>query len=387
MREYQWEQRGTEWIDAALSLQNFGELLSRIAHDSTSSLCFRESSGAIFTASSDPEFIENVEAYPLQELFRHYEVDRIVDNDVPLGHLITEKTPPLSANSPLRKAAILAVKIHAIRRKSNAEYRISIESDILQRLLLRNTKLRKILEEFDGKIFPLDKNSLVAVIGFKKRNSERARLEDRALSNMEEKFSRFFRRYMSWQEKQRLVIAVTPQFPMDETAVCDFIVQTIENLKELHGENEPYTDVCMGIGSCKEELQALPESYEEANRAFHVAVLEAGAWWRRWGDLGSYRLLTIFAEHSESDLFIENTLGELARKNLPTEHLVLLDTIRELDRHAWNLKQTSVFMNLHYNTLKYRYHRIEEVLDVNLNDAHTRFNLSFAVKLLAMKGR
>lgn len=381
------EQTGTAWIDAALSLQNFEELLARIAADSAASLCFRESGGAVFIASSDSAFIENVETYPLQELFRHYEVERITDNDTLLGHLITQQGHASQAQAPLKRAAVLAVRIHAIRRRSSAERRLSIESDILQRLLTRNTKLQKILEEFDGKIFPLERNSLVAVIGFKKQSSERARLEDRALSNIEEKFSRFFRRYMSWHEKQRLVVAVTPQFPMDANAALDFMVQTIENLKTLCTENESYADLCMGIGSCKEELGALPESYEEANRAFHVAVLGANIWWRRWEELGSYRLLTIFSEHPESDLFIENTLGELSRKNLPTEYMVLLETIRGLDRHAWNLKQTSVAMELHYNTLKYRYHRIQEVLGIDLNEAQARFNLSFAVKLLAMKGR
>lgn len=384
MNGHRQAQQGTAWIEAALNLQDFEALLSRIAADTASSLCFRESGGAVFLSSQDSDFIENVETYPLQELFRYYEVERITDNDTLLGHLITTK----AATSPaLRKSAALAIKIHAIRRRSSAERQMSIESDILQRLLTRHTKLRKILEEFDGKIFPLEQNSLVAVISFRKRHSGRTRLENRALASLEEKFSRFFRRYMSWQEKQRLVIAITPQFPMDGNAAVDFIVQTIENLKAACAENESFADICMGVGTCKEDLHMLPESYDEATRAFHVAVLDRQNWWRRWDGLGSYRLLTIFAEHPEADLFIENTLGELARKNLPAEHLILLDTIRELDRCAWNLKQTSVSMGLHYNTLKYRYCRIQEVLGVSLGDAHTRFNLSFAVKLLAMKGR
>lgn len=388
MKERNPEQQGTGWINAAISLQSFDELLYRIAADSVASVCFRESGGAVFIASTDKKFIENVEAYPLQELFRYYQVDRITDNDALLGYLITKTEHSALTRPAWVETAILAVKIHSIIRKSSAERRLSISSDILQRLLTRNTKLRNILDEFDGKIFPLDMNSLVAVIGFKKRSMDRLRLEDRALSNLEEKFSRFFRRCMlSWHEKQRLVIAVTPQFPMDDAAACDFIVHTIDNIKDICAGNELYADIRMGIGSCKEELQALPESYEEANRAFHVAVLDQDKWWRKWDDMGSERLLTIFANHPESDLFIETVLGEFARKNLSTEYLILLDTIRQLDRRAWNLKQASISMEVHYNTLKYRCCRIREILDIDLNDARTRFDLSLAIKLLTLKGR
>lgn len=376
-----------EWIEIAFSVRNFEELLSKIAADTKSSVCFRMPNGGVFVASEDVEFMEDVETYPLQELFRGYLVDRVADSDTLLGYLVTCKSSPLLSDSSLRNVAMQAIKIYAIRRRSDIERRLSVTSDILRRLLTRNGKLSKIMEALDDHPFPLDQNSLVAVIGFKKMIPDREQIENKILANLEERFSRFFRRYMSWHEKQRLVIAVTPQFPMDDNTTCDFIAQTIENLKEIYAENEVYSDICLGIGSCKVDLQFLPESYEEANRAFRVAVLGQDTWWLKWNNMGSYKLLTIFVEHLESDNFIENTLLELVRKNPTAEYVVLLDTIRELDRHAWNLKRTSLSMYIHYNTIKYRYHRIQEILGIDLNDASTRFNLSLAVKLLMLKGR
>lgn len=41
-------------------------------------------------------------------------------------------------------------------------------------------------------------------------------------------------------------------------------------------------------------------------------------------------------------------------------------------------------MYIHYNTIKYRYRKIAEILDVDLEDIEERFIISMSIKLIRM---
>ncbi|MCC8179002.1 MAG: helix-turn-helix domain-containing protein [Cloacibacillus sp.] len=64
-----------------------------------------------------------------------------------------------------------------------------------------------------------------------------------------------------------------------------------------------------------------------------------------------------------------------------------MDTLECIEKNSWNLKQSSVEMNFHYNTLKYRYQRIQEILDIDLALPVNRFNVALALKLYSLRGR
>ena len=51
----------------------------------------------------------------------------------------------------------------------------------------------------------------------------------------------------------------------------------------------------------------------------------------------------------------------------------------------WNLKKASEQLYIHYNSMKYRYRRICEVLGKRLDDADEKLNIEIALKLDAMR--
>lgn len=62
--------------------------------------------------------------------------------------------------------------------------------------------------------------------------------------------------------------------------------------------------------------------------------------------------------------------------NNKTEYFKTLNYIIEAD---WNLKIASENMYIHYNTIKYRFSKIKDILNCDLNDRNTKFKLEMAV--------
>lgn len=97
-----------------------------------------------------------------------------------------------------------------------------------------------------------------------------------------------------------------------------------------------------------------------------------------WEDIGFLRLFGDHLDPVECRSFVESILGKeiLCPKN---EHL--LRTLSTLDSKQWNLKATSEALFLHYNTIKYRLRKIENLIGRKIGSQETRLNISIAVRL------
>ncbi|WP_455598272.1 PucR family transcriptional regulator [Cloacibacillus sp.] len=375
-------------VDVALTADSFQELLRKIAENLKSPACFKDANGTIYIESDDHVFSEQVGAYPLEELRQRYFIEKIRDGERLLGHFLLPKDYAADIDGRI-DSAVLSIRVYCARKRAESERRQSAESDVLQRFLTGKLRLERAAAEFKERPFPLERGSMVAVIGYGKSQRDRSLKESEALSAIDEKFGRFFKRYVAWHERKKIVIAFTPQFPMDEGAACDFIEYTIENIKKRDETGEMFENLRVGFSSIKNDTEDLPKSYEEAEMAFRAACLLSGGgeWCRAWRSLGAMRLLMLFAGHPETDRFVESVLGKLITESPKGEYENLLDTLECIEKNSWNLKQSSVEMNFHYNTLKYRYQRIQEILDIDLALPVNRFNVALALKLYSLRGR
>lgn len=373
-------------IDIALSVDSLQELIIIICERLSLPICFKDTNGAMYIESNDPLFTEHMASYPLEELRLRYFISKICERERVFGYLLLPKSL-VDGKEELVNASILAIRVYCVRKRAEAGRLQSAESDLLQRFLTRKLRIEKVLEEFKGRPFPLEGNSMVAVIGLGKNLYGKNTKEHEALVILDEKFGRFFKRYVTWHERNKIIIAFTPQFPMDEEAACDFIVFTLENVKKREETKEIFENLYAGFGSVKKQIEELPESYDEAERAFRAACLKEDGWWRRWPSLGALRLLMLFADHAEADKFIQSILGKLIGDDMKGECKELFLTLQFIENNSWNLKQTSTEMNFHYNTLKYRYQRIQEILNLDLTRQNNRFNIALALKLYSLRGK
>ena len=52
---------------------------------------------------------------------------------------------------------------------------------------------------------------------------------------------------------------------------------------------------------------------------------------------------------------------------------------------GWNLKEASEKLYIHYNSMKYRYRKICQILEMNLQEQEQRLNLELALKLYQIR--
>lgn len=142
----------------------------------------------------------------------------------------------------------------------------------------------------------------------------------------------------------------------------------------------PFT-VTIGIGDYKKGIQQMSESWLEAKKAVAISqnlyrenVLSV------YEDLGAYKLLILVGQSEEAKEFERIYVQKLESYD-QIHNAELLHTAIYLIMNGWNLKITSQKLFIHYNSMKYRYQKICQILDVNLNDTNQRFNFEVAIKL------
>lgn len=368
-------------INTALTADMPQELLREIGKEFGCSVCFKDVNGAVYIESEDPSFCEHVRTYPLETLkynCHNYHVTQLLERNRCIGYFIVHGGGDVS----LMDSAMLSLRVYYTRMHTEIQRRRFVESNAVQNFLTGKITPAKAALVFREHIFPLEKGSMVAVIGYKNDSGEDVPKETGLLSEIDEKLRLFFKLYTAWYDRRRLVAAFTPGFPMNESSACDSIVNMLEDIRK-HGDKEDmFANMRIGFGSIKDDLTELPKSYEEADMAFRAACLvnNKRGWWHSWRSLGDMRLLMLFAENPEAENFIDMVLGSLADE-ANAHNKELLETLINIEKNSWNLKQTAEEMNFHYNTMKYRYMRIQEILGTDLSQPGNRFNVSLALRL------
>ncbi|HEY7125820.1 MAG TPA: PucR family transcriptional regulator ligand-binding domain-containing protein [Ktedonobacterales bacterium] len=185
-----------------------------------------------------------------------------------------------------------------------------------------------------------------------------------------------------WERSDSLVAVLTepcaPHQPQSAHLASMQIAQQVgQELRALGG------DACASIGvgrPCNDPLK-LYISYEEARQALIIGT-------KVWGqgaithfeDLGVYRILHHHHDKAELDAFAEEMLGKLIEydRKRNTDLVETLDVLMDCNL---NISVAARRLYLHYNSLRYRLQKIEELIGPFVDDAQQRFNLQFALRI------
>lgn len=178
--------------------------------------------------------------------------------------------------------------------------------------------------------------------------------------------------------KQSEVIAM---IPINENTIfqCkDQLTKFIRYIFEQMKETSLSDRVACGIGQVYENPNELFRSYQEAKVAYEIGLLlkiEIPF----FNDLGLERVLY---KHDLQDLkeFFTHILGDLQKYDEGNGSELML-TLESFAGHQFDLKQTSEAIFLHRNTLRYRIKKIEEILNIKLDDFNNRLNIMAALKI------
>jgi purine catabolism regulator len=143
-------------------------------------------------------------------------------------------------------------------------------------------------------------------------------------------------------------------------------------------------DFIIGIGRRCENALSLHRSYQEACQAVAVGshLRDAGPV-MHFNALGFQRILSQFENQRELHAFADEQLGALEIYD-QTHHTDLLHTLEVLFNCNLNMVAAARNLHLHYNSLRYRLQKIEELTGPFMDDAHLRVNLELALHIHKM---
>jgi sugar diacid utilization regulator len=155
----------------------------------------------------------------------------------------------------------------------------------------------------------------------------------------------------------------------------------LEDIKSNISKSLPGLTVSIGIGGVCNELKKLKESVEQADKALKILKMcNKKDSIRSYKNLGIYRLFFQVENKKELTSLYEEYLAPLV--NYDTNNSSdLVKTLEILLLENQNVSKTADMLFIHRNTLKYRITKIEEILDIDLKDANTCFNILLCIKI------
>ena len=190
-------------------------------------------------------------------------------------------------------------------------------------------------------------------------------------------------------EAQRVIVLVPiisfeGEEELGETEGEQTLVTQIERLLtrlQQHRSNGPFPLFSCGIGRVAVNVQSIPQSFREAQRAVEIGRRLFGEGKvHSFARLGIYRLLFYLDGQSELTNFYQEMLGPLLDYDARHDG-TYVKTLECYFQYNGNLSQTARTMHFHRNSLIYRLERIEEILGRSLEDAELRLSLQIALKI------
>jgi sugar diacid utilization regulator len=157
------------------------------------------------------------------------------------------------------------------------------------------------------------------------------------------------------------------------------------DLLETVGEQIPELAVSAAIG----DRCSSPDDYQPSFR-LAMGALDAAAKLGRPGqvvkaaDLGVSRLLISAVDARELHGFAKRSLGPLLQGGDRREEL--LATLEAYVEAGFNQREAARRSFVHFNTVAYRLRRIEEILEVDLDDPRARLDLTLALRIATLAG-
>ncbi|MDY3867990.1 MAG: PucR family transcriptional regulator ligand-binding domain-containing protein, partial [Pyramidobacter sp.] len=140
--------------------------------------------------------------------------------------------------------------------------------------------------------------------------------------------------------------------------------------------------VTIGVGRFKESCFQCHESYAEAKKAIDIIrPLRGTAQTVFWDELGIFSFLASVCKGQDAQTFCREQLDPLLRFDAE-KHGELIQTLNAIIRNNWQMKQAASDLAVHYNTLRYRFDKICELLGSDLSSSEERLNLNVALKIM-----
>ncbi|WP_080872621.1 PucR family transcriptional regulator [Oceanobacillus timonensis] len=279
--------------------------------------------------------------------------------------------------SILEQASVF-LSLEFLRLKVKHDVEQQYKNDFIQELLFNNSmSFQDIVEK--GKKYQFDNEKMYACILLKTRNKEQKNKDVEAT-----KISRVD--YIIRQQWPDAIVGNIRDYICVIFPVYDDTKTEHKNqFQVLYNYIDTYVErhfvLNMGVGNTHIGITGLRESFVQAEHALKLGgYLTNPAIVTFYEDLGVYRLLGELIGSKELTDFFNQTVGKLIKYD-ELHHLKLVKTLDAYFEHNGNLKETSRFLYIHVNTLKYRIKKIASITGYSVNDTDGKVMLYLGLKI------
>ena len=342
------------------------------------------------------EFRKDIENLELKDLLEKYYSYSVQIGSSVYGYIIVRESRETSSLMDLDRITIesasTVLKLEIQKRISNNQIEQKYRDEFVRDLLVNNIRT---LEEANSRaalygwkinkglvclIVDIDnfKEKFISLENTKKLEEERNKIFDLAISKMKRNFYQCL--YANYSDS--IVFLVEPDIkPME--AFFNKLEKVSKEIREETKANTNFT-VTIGIGSYKESIMDVYISFVEAQKAVRIGrTIYAKDRTHVYSELGVYRMLYNLSLEEEADSFCSECLQKLIDYDAENNG-EYMNTLRCLVKNDWNLKQTAEELFIHYNTMKYRFSRICEIINLDLDNREDKFKIEFCLKLMDM---
>lgn len=351
-----------------------------------------------YLAFSNSEFKEDMTSLDLEKILLKYNYLKLNINDKTHGYLIYSEKYLGEKNNDLLEYdeivlghAITVLKLDLQNRISNHQIESKYREHFVQDLIFNNIQsLQEIRSRADLYNWKFESPSVVIIFDIDNFKQQYIELKNNLEENLEEikrniflkienNMNNLFEQAVYTTFSDNIVFIIQNQSEVDKDDFINSLKEAAENVRELIQESSKF-DLTIGIGKYKKNVMNIFRSYREARKAVDLSRMMKKNKVMLYDDLGVYKLLENISRSISAKNFYNSYLKKLINydKKNNTE---LLETLEALSRNDWNMTETAENIYIHYNTIKYRVKRIEEILDIDLQDPDEKFNLTFSLKL------
>ncbi|WP_024821344.1 MULTISPECIES: PucR family transcriptional regulator [Aminobacterium] len=355
--------------------------------------------GQNYYCAQSEDFVDRIRRTSLPQLVREIPNRQAVIGDKTYGYLFFDVedlgTLPKSWDISISHA-ITAILICTQKRIAKSEAEKRYRDEFVQDILLKNVRFEKEVWN-RAQLFDWDLRGPQAVmvvdIDNYKHQFETARQIDEAVATLDEVKQRIYNISTSitkkdfpnvpYAEMSDSIAYIIPSSLRDYDEFKKKLLRTLTSIQEEVSKKTHFT-VTIGVGNTKDSIFACHQSYEEAQKALEMIRTTCGGGHAIfWRDLGVYKLLGNLYNTKEAVAFYYDYIGKLIEHDKKKKNQ-LVETLETIVRCNWQLKAAAQDLSLHYNTLKYRYRKICELIDLNTNDSEDRLNVALSLKLYLM---
>ncbi len=291
--------------------------------------------------------------------------------------------------------ASTALKLIAQKYISNMEIESRYRDGFVQDIVLNNIKsLQEVIKR--GKIYGWDLSEkfyttiIVDIDDFKiqylnirsKKDSENIEKRNEEIFDYSLKFFRkYFKSVLYTKFTDSTAFIIKHDKPDDE--ICKKIVSCCNTLRTEISAQYNFT-VTIGVSEAKDTIMECHTAYQESQKAVKISRLI----YKRdnvmmYTELGIYKFLDGIKDNNSVKEFYKEYIDKICRHD-ELHNTDFMETLINIVQNGWNLKMASDTMYLHYNTIKYRYKKIEEISGLDLDRTEEKLSMELAVKIYLM---